>query len=92
MKKIIGIPPFILILLGSFCSGPAWAETRSIDLTKSKNVTPHNAVVKTETFKGKRGIRAQISEEAKKAKEGLALLVSLLTHIRQIPGIIPRFL
>lgn len=64
MKKTISIPSFILILLASFCSVSVSAETRSIDLTKSKNVTPHNAIVKTETFKGKRGIKAQISEEA----------------------------
>ena len=69
MTKSISIPSFVFILLALFCSTSTWAETRSIDLTKSKNITPHNAIVKTETFKGKRGIKAQVSEKAQRERQ-----------------------
>lgn len=43
----------------------SWAGTRAIDLTNSRNSKAYNAVVESVTFKGKRGIKAEISEEAK---------------------------
>lgn len=48
------------------------AVSKTIDLTDSNNLKLHNAVVETVTFKGKRALKAEISEEAKKVREAIA--------------------
>ena len=66
MKTAKYTPWFFWTLLGSFLFCATLAEARSIDLTDSKNLTLHNAVVESVTFKGKQGLKAEISEAAKK--------------------------
>ena len=56
---------FAALLISSLMLPASRHLNKSVDLSSTDGLRPHNAVVKAVTYKGKKGIRAEISDEAR---------------------------
>jgi hypothetical protein len=65
MKASLRTALFLVTLLPFLLPAVASANHHKVDALSSDNLKPHNAVVKSVTYKGQQGIRAEISDEAK---------------------------